>query len=52
MKLNCPDCRAIAAVTWFIAFPEIWRCGACGTLLQPQEVQQLKSATTGKHRKV
>ncbi len=39
MKLDCPDCCAIGSVYWFVAVPAIWRCDACGVLLEPKEVQ-------------
>ncbi len=46
---NCPDCGSKEAVCWFVAIPEIWRCSACTTLLEPKEIQKLKSVPAGKH---
>lgn len=47
MKHNCPDCRAIASVYWFVSRPEIWKCDLCGTLLQPQELQRVDLNVSG-----
>lgn len=41
IKHDCPDCGSIASVYWLVAVPEIWRCSACTTLLEPKEIQKL-----------
>ena len=50
MRYNCPDCGAIASVSWFVAFPSIWKCEVCGTLHAPQEVVGLSLRKTHRHR--